>query len=124
MQIGMFGLGRMVANMVSRLIRGGHECIVFNRTQERVKELAKELHLSGIFHVDVGTSGGVWGLERGYCLMIGGEAKAVRYLEPVFRTLAPGRGDISRTPGRETSSSTVEEGYCIAGHPAPATSST
>ena len=179
MQIGMFGLGRMGANMVRRLIRGGHECIVFNRTQERVKELvkegaigaasleelveklkppravwlmvpaavvddtlhdlamqmkkddiivdggnsyyiddirrARELHLNGIFHVDVGTSGGVWGLERGYCLMIGGEAKAVRYLEPVFRTLAPGRGDIARTPGRETSSSTVEEGYLHCG---------
>ena len=178
-QIGMFGLGRMGANMVRRLIRGGHECIVYNRTQERVRELAKEgaigaasleelvaklkppravwlmvpaavvddtlhdlstqmkkddiivdggnsyyiddvrrareLQLNGIFHVDVGTSGGVWGLERGYCLMIGGEAKAVRHLEPVFRTLAPGRGDISRTPGREASSSTVEEGYLHCG---------
>ena len=73
---------------------------------------ARELHRP-VFHVDVGTSGGVWGLERGYCLMIGGEA--VRYLEPVFRTLAPGRGDISRTPGREKSSSTVEEGYLHCG---------
>jgi len=179
MQIGMVGLGRMGANMVRRLIRGGHECIVFNRTQERVKELAKEgavgaasledlvgtlkspravwlmvpaavvddtvhslqtqmqkgdiivdggnsyyiddirrakkLQPKGILYVDVGTSGGVWGLERGYCLMIGGEAEAVRYLEPAFKTLAPGRGVISRTPGRETSSSAVEEGYLHCG---------
>jgi 6-phosphogluconate dehydrogenase len=76
---------------------------------------AKELRLKGIYHVDVGTSGGVWGLERGFCLMIGGEDEPVRRLEPVFKALAPGRSDISRTPGRETSSDTVEQGYLHCG---------
>jgi 6-phosphogluconate dehydrogenase len=179
MQIGMIGLGRMGANMVRRLIRGGQECVVFNRTPGRVTELAKEgaigatsledfvarlrppravwlmvpaaavddtlrdlreqmekddiivdggnsyyiddirrakeLRLNRIYHVDVGTSGGVWGLERGFCLMIGGEDEPVRRLEPVFKALAPGRGNISRTPGRETSSDTVEQGYLHCG---------
>src|SRR5690242_21232148 len=179
MQIGMIGLGRMGAGMVRRLLRGGHQCVVFDRKLDTLKELAKEgaigamsledfvarlkppraawlmvpaaavddtlrglgsqmqkddiivdggnsyyiddirraeeLKLRGIHYLDVGTSGGVWGLERGYCLMIGGEAESVRRLDPVFKTLAPGRGDISRTPGRERSASTAEEGYLYCG---------
>ena len=179
MQIGMIGLGRMGANMVRRLLRGGHQCVVFDRNLDSVKDLAKEgaigatsledfvarlkppragwlmlpaavvddtlhglgaqmqkddiivdggnsyyiddirrakeLKSHGVHYVDVGTSGGVWGLERGFCLMIGGEAEPVRRLDPVFKTLAPGRGDISRTPGREGSASTAEEGYLYCG---------
>ena len=76
---------------------------------------AKELKPRGIHYLDVGTSGGVWGFERGFCLMIGGEAEPVRHLDPVFKTLAPGRGDISRTPGREKSPGTAEEGYLYCG---------
>ena len=76
---------------------------------------AKELKPKGIRYVDVGTSGGVWGIERGYCLMIGGEGDAVLHLDPVFKTLAPGRGDIPRTPGREKAPGTVEEGYLHCG---------
>jgi 6-phosphogluconate dehydrogenase len=76
---------------------------------------AKELKPRGVHYLDVGTSGGVWGVDRGFCLMIGGEAEAVRHLDPVFKTLAPGRGDISRTPGREKSASTAEEGYLYCG---------
>jgi 6-phosphogluconate dehydrogenase len=76
---------------------------------------AKELAPAGIHYVDVGTSGGVWGLERGYCMMIGGEADAVRHLDPIFATLAPGRGDIPRTPGREQAGGTSEQGYLHCG---------
>jgi 6-phosphogluconate dehydrogenase len=179
MQLGMIGLGRMGANMVRRLMRAGHECVVFDRSQESVQALAKdgakgsaslddfvaklrppraawlmvpaaavdgtlaalapkmqsqdtivdggnsyyiddirrskELKPSGIYYVDVGTSGGVWGLERGYCLMIGGEKQAVQRLDPIFKTLAPGRGDIPRTPGREKAGGTAEEGYLHCG---------
>jgi 6-phosphogluconate dehydrogenase len=180
MRIGVIGLGKMGANIVRRLIRSGHECVVFNRTPEKVQQLAtegaiaatdladmisqlpsprviwlmlpagetteqaiaqlakllapgdiiidggnthyiddirraKELALKGIDYVDVGTSGGVWGLERGYCLMIGGQESIVQYLDPIFKTLAPGRGDISRTPGRELSTSTAESGYLHCG---------
>ncbi len=175
----MIGLGRMGANMVRRLQRGGHQCVVFDRNQNSVKDLvnegatgatslenfvaklkppraawlmvpaaavddtlhdlcaqiqkddiivdggnsyyiddirrARELKHGGIHHIDVGTSGGVWGLDRGFCLMIGGEAEPVQRLEPVFKTLAPGRGDISRTPGREESAGTAEEGYLYCG---------
>ena len=164
MQIGMIGLGRMGANMVRRLIKSGHECVVFDRSQKLVQELvcesavgasdlrdiieklaapravwlmvpaaavdetvadlvplleagdtivdggnsyyvddirrAKELAGKGIHYIDVGTSGGVWGLERGYCMMIGGEKEAVERLDPIFRTLGPGAGNIVRTPGR------------------------
>jgi 6-phosphogluconate dehydrogenase len=178
-QVGMIGLGRMGANMVRRLLRGGHQCAVFDRaanavtaltkegaigagsTSEFVQALskpravwlmvpvgavdstiadllphlehgdilidggnsyygddirrAKELAPQGIHYVDVGTSGGVWGLERGYCLMIGGEADVVRHLDPIFATLAPGRGNISRTPGRERSNGTSEQGYLHCG---------
>jgi 6-phosphogluconate dehydrogenase len=181
MQLGMIGLGRMGASMVSRLLQGGHECVVFDMKPESVKDLAskgatgaasldefmakleppravwlmvpaaavevtvqdlaarmqqadividggnsyyiddirraKELKAKGIRYVDVGTSGGVWGIERGYCLMIGGEGDAVLHLDPIFKTLAPGRGDIPRTPGREKARGTVEEGYLHCGPP-------
>jgi 6-phosphogluconate dehydrogenase len=179
MQLGMIGLGRMGANMVRRLLKGGHECVVFNRSQKPVAEAvkegavgtaslaevaekltkpravwlmvpvgaveqtisellphldpgdilidggnsyyiddirrAKELRPKGIHYVDVGTSGGVWGLERGYCMMIGGETDAVKHLDPVFVTLAPGRGDIPRTPGRNGTGGTSEQGYLHCG---------
>jgi 6-phosphogluconate dehydrogenase len=179
MQVGMIGLGRMGANMVRRLQRGGHQCVVFDRNEDSVKGAAKEgavgatslddfvaklepprvawlmvpaaavddtlrvlgaqmqkgdiivdggnsyyiddirraeeLNLRGVHYLDVGTSGGVWGSERGYCLMIGGEAEPARHLDPIFKTLAPGRGDISRTPGREKSDGTAEEGYLYCG---------
>src|SRR5690349_14972209 len=165
MQLGMIGLGRMGANMVRRLIRSGHQCVVYDRSPQTVKELAKdqaagagslqdlvkklakpravwmmvpagvvdqtiaelaplleqgdilidggnsyyvddlrrakELAGKGIHYVDVGTSGGVWGLERGYCMMIGGETAVVQRLDPIFATLAPGIGDIPRTQGRD-----------------------
>jgi 6-phosphogluconate dehydrogenase len=78
---------------------------------------AKALRLQGIHYVDVGTSGGVWGIERGYCLMIGGSPEAVAYLDPIFKALAPGRGDIPRTPGREHLTGTAEEGYVHCGPP-------
>ena len=177
MQIGMIGLGRMGANMVRRLLRGGHQCVVFDKNEDSVKDLAKEgaigatsledfvaklkppraawlmvpaaavddtlhglgaqmqkgdiivdggnsyyiddirrakeLKPRGVHYLDVGTSGGVWGFERGFCLMIGGEAEPVRRLDPIFKTLAPGRGDISRTPGRDKSAGTAEEGYLV-----------
>jgi 6-phosphogluconate dehydrogenase len=179
MQIGMIGLGRMGGNMVRRLLRGGHECVVYARHPDAVQVLAKEgavasssldefvqklkrprvvwlmvpaagvdrtidelarylqqddliidggnsyyiddirrardLAARGIRYVDVGTSGGVWGLERGYCLMIGGPDQAVNRLDPVCKTLAPGRGAISRTPGREKVQGTAEEGYLHCG---------
>jgi len=179
MQIGMVGLGRMGANMVRRLLKGGHQCVVFDRSLKAVEELAaekavgsscladfvkkltkpravwlmvpaavvdqsiadllphlekedilidggnsyyiddirraKKLAPQGIHYVDVGTSGGVWGLERGYCMMIGGEQKIVKHLDPIFATLAPGQGDISRTPGREKVGGTAEQGYLHCG---------
>jgi len=179
MQLGMIGLGRMGANMVRRLLKGGHRCVVFDRSPNVVKELAKENavgastladfvaklekpravwlmvpaavvgktiadllpHLSEgdtlidggnsyyvddirragelapkrIHYVDVGTSGGVWGLERGYCMMIGGPDQAVERLDPIFQTLAPGVGDIARTPGREKIGGTAEQGYLHCG---------
>ena len=179
MQIGMIGLGRMGANMVRRLLRGGHECVVFDANVGNVKQLAgegavgatslddfirklktpravwlmlpaavvdgtlkelssrlqkddividggnsyyiddirraKELEPAGVNYVDVGTSGGVWGLERGYCMMIGGPKAAVQRLDPIFKTLAPGPGDIPRTPGREKATSTAEDGYLHCG---------
>jgi 6-phosphogluconate dehydrogenase len=178
MQLGMIGLGRMGANMVRRLITGGHQCVVFDMSPKAVQELvqekaigassladfvkkldkpravwlmvpaavvdktiadlvpilerddilidggnsyyiddirrAKELGAKGIHYVDVGTSGGVWGLERGYCMMIGGEDEVVKRLDPIFARLAPGAGDIARTPGRE-SGGTAEQGYLHCG---------
>jgi len=182
MQLGMIGLGRMGANMVRRLLRGGHSCVVFNRSADSVHRLASEgatgatsldefvrtltkpraawvmvpagnpteqtvmtlaqrmeagdiiidggnsyfkddvrraktLKERGILYVDVGTSGGIWGIERGYCMMIGGDAQAVTRLDPIFKTLAPGRGDIPRTPGRGTLDGTAEDGYLHCGPP-------
>ncbi|MBL6617164.1 MAG: decarboxylating 6-phosphogluconate dehydrogenase [Reyranella sp.] len=179
MQLGMIGLGRMGANMVRRLLKGGHECVVFDMSLKAVAELVKEKavgagslaeftktlskpravwlmvpagvvdktiadllpHLEpgdilidggnsyyiddirratelapkSIHYVDVGTSGGVWGLERGYCMMVGGETETVKRLEPIFGTLAPGRGDIARTPGREKAGGTAEQGWLHCG---------
>jgi 6-phosphogluconate dehydrogenase len=179
MQIGMIGLGRMGANMVRRLMRGGHHCVVYDRNAQAVHSLAEEgavgaaslddfvakldpsravwlmvpaavvdstlndltarlqsddiiidggnsyyiddirraaeLKSKGIHYVDVGTSGGIWGMERGYCQMIGGETEIVRRLDPIFKTLAPGRSDIPRTPGREKVSGTAEDGYLHCG---------
>ncbi|HJU16269.1 MAG TPA: decarboxylating 6-phosphogluconate dehydrogenase [Stellaceae bacterium] len=179
MQLGMIGLGRMGANMVRRLLKNGHDCVVFDMSPKAVSELtaeravgasslvdlvkklekpravwlmvpaaavdktiadllpalepgdilidggnsyyiddirrAKELAPRRIHYVDVGTSGGVWGLERGYCLMIGGDKAAVERLDPIFATLAPGRGDIPRTPGREKAGGTAEQGYLHCG---------
>jgi 6-phosphogluconate dehydrogenase len=179
MQLGMIGLGRMGANMVRRLLKGGHQCVVFDRSPQAVKELvkekaigaeslsafvnklespraiwlmvpaavvdetitsllphleaediiidggnsyyvddirrAKDLAAKNIHYVDVGTSGGVWGLERGYCMMIGGENSVVERLDPIFATLAPGRGDIPRTPGREKLDGTAEQGFLRCG---------
>jgi len=179
MELGMIGLGRMGANMVRRLMRGGHQCVVFDANPQSVKAMTQEgavgasslaefvarlkapravwmmvpaavvdatlkelVHLDqkgdmvidggnsyyiddmrragelathGIHYLDVGTSGGVWGLERGYCLMIGGEAEAVQHLDPIFKALAPGRGQIPRTPGRAQAAGTAEEGYLHCG---------
>src|SRR4030095_11438285 len=179
MQIGMIGLGRMGANMVRRLLKGGHQCVVFDMSLKAVNELvqekaagsssirdlvaklekprtvwlmvpaavvdktiaellpnleagdilidggnsyyvddlrrAKELAANRIHFVDVGTSGGVWGLERGYCMMVGGEKDVVQHLDPLFWTLAPGRGDIPPTPGREKLDGTAQQGYLHCG---------
>jgi 6-phosphogluconate dehydrogenase len=179
MQLGMVGLGRMGANMVRRLMKNGHQCVVYDVTPKSVTELAgegatgsssfqdfvskltkpraiwlmipaavvdqtiaqiaphleagdilidggnsyyiddirrsKQLEPKGIKYVDVGTSGGVWGLERGYCMMIGGPDDAVHHLDPIFKTIAPGPGDIPRTPGREKLVGTAEDGYLHCG---------
>jgi 6-phosphogluconate dehydrogenase len=179
MQLGMIGLGRMGANMIRRLMRGGHECVVYDRDGDAVRQLAdegalgavsleeftsklqaprvvwlmvpaavvdavlddlkpllqagdividggnshyiddirraEELAVLAIQYMDVGTSGGVWGLERGYCMMFGGPEDAANHLDPIFKTLAPGRGSIGRTKGRETMSGTAEEGYLHCG---------
>ncbi len=179
MQLGMIGLGRMGANMVRRLMKAGHDVVVYDVNPEAVKQLeqegatgasshqdfveklekprsvwmmvpvafvdstiealvpllerddilidggnsryhddirrAGELEASGIHYVDAGTSGGVWGLERGYCLMIGGEDEIVRHLDPIFASLAPGMGDVERTPGRDKLGGTAEQGYLHCG---------
>ncbi|PWT98742.1 MAG: 6-phosphogluconate dehydrogenase (decarboxylating), partial [Candidatus Melainabacteria bacterium] len=180
MQLGVLGLGRMGANIVRRLIRNGHECVVYNRSFDKVKELQTEgakgaktleelvagltkpraawvmipagqpteqmvlalanlmesgdiiidggnsyykddvrraqlMAKKGIHYLDVGTSGGVWGLERGYCLMIGGPEIAVKHLDPIFKTLAPGIGNIPKTPGRQKFNPTAEQGYLHCG---------
>jgi 6-phosphogluconate dehydrogenase len=180
MQIGMIGLGRMGANMVRRLMKNGHQCVVFDHSPENIASLAKEgatpaatlqelvtklsdpkaiwlmvpageptestvLALSallpkgstiidggnsfyhddvrrsemlkgkGINYMDVGTSGGVWGVERGYCLMIGGDAATAKRLEPIFATLAPGKGTIDPTPGRDPAKGTAAEGFLYCG---------
>jgi 6-phosphogluconate dehydrogenase len=178
--MGMIGLGRMGANMVRRLMKGGHHCVVFDLNPDNVKQLtaagavgasaleemvqrlskpravwvmvpagaptektvmdlaarmekgdtiidggnsyfkddiARSATLAGrgIHYVDVGTSGGIWGYERGYCMMIGGPKEAVQRLDPIFRTLAPGQGDIPRTPGREKIGGSAEQGYIHCG---------
>src|SRR5262245_38075551 len=179
MQLGMIGLGRMGSNMVRRLARAGHDCVVFDQSPDAVAALtaecgrgtaslrdfvgslatpraiwlmvpagvvdatlvelkpllqrgdivvdggnsyyvddirrSKELTANGIHYVDVGTSGGVWGIERGYCMMIGGETAPVGRLDPIFASLAPGRGTIARTPGRESIAGTAEFGYLHCG---------
>src|SRR6201981_1924916 len=179
MQLAMIGLGRMGANMVRRLIKGGHQCVVFDMSPKAVEDLArekavgassladlvgklekpravwlmvpaavvdktiadlvphleaddilidggnsyyiddirraKELAPKKIHYVDVGTSGGVWGLERGYCMMIGGENDVVKHLDPIFACLAPGIGNIDRTPGRPANQGTAEQGYLHCG---------
>lgn len=180
MQLGMIGLGRMGANMVRRLLRNSHQCVVYDANPEAVAALVAEgaigassledfvskltvpraawimvpaaitdnvvndlaahmqsgdtiidggnsyfrddrrrsesLRPKGIHYLDVGTSGGVWGLERGYCMMIGGDKEAVERLDPIFRSLAPGRGEIPKTPGREKLGGTAEYGYLHCGH--------
>jgi 6-phosphogluconate dehydrogenase len=180
MQLGMIGLGRMGGNMVRRLMKAGHECVVYDRDPKNVEKLAAEgatgatslqdlvaklrepraawvmvpsgppteetvlelaesmrpgdiiidggnsyykddvrraatLRPKGIRYVDVGTSGGVYGLERGYCLMLGGEKEVISHLDPIWKTLAPGRGDVPRTPGREKMKGTSEDGYLHCG---------
>jgi 6-phosphogluconate dehydrogenase len=179
MQLGMIGLGRMGANMVRRLLRNGHQCIVYDASPNAVQVLATDgaipaasleefankltppraawlmvpaavvdktlsalevlmqpgdiiidggnsyyiddihraeaLMAKGIHYLDVGTSGGIWGLERGYCMMIGGPEAAVQHLDPIFKTLAPGRGSVDRTPGRERIGGTAEDGYLYCG---------
>src|SRR6516225_709635 len=179
MQLGMIGLGRMGANMVRRLQKNGHQCVVFDRTPATVQQLssegatgstslddfvqklqkpraiwlmvpaavvdssigellpklesgdilidggnsyyhddirrAAELKPKGIHYVDVGTSGGVWGRERGYCMMIGGETEIVKHLDPIFAALAPGIDGAPRTPGRQRHGGTSEQGYLHCG---------
>jgi 6-phosphogluconate dehydrogenase len=179
MQLGMIGIGRMGGNMVRRLLKSGHQCVLYNRSANAVAELvkekavgttsladfakklttpravwlmvptgavdnviadllphlehgdilvdggnsyyiddirrAKDLTPKGIHYLDVGTSGGIWGLERGYCMMIGGDVDVVKHLDPIFASLAPGRGNIPRTPGRENVSGTSEQGYLHCG---------
>lgn len=179
MQLGMIGLGRMGANIVRRLMRDGHTCVVYDTHPDAVAALvdggavgtssleefaaklekpraawimvpaavtdkviqsliphlekediiidggnsyfrddrrrARELSPRGIHYIDCGTSGGVWGLERGYCLMIGGEDDPVRHLDPIFKSIAPGRCGLPRTPGREKLGGTAEEGYLHCG---------
>ena len=180
MQIAMVGLGRMGGNMVRRLMRGGHRCVVFDRSADAVRQLGSEgaggaaslqelvakldkpravwvmvpaggpteetvnalgdvldkgdaiidggnsyfkddvrraqvLKQKGIAYMDVGTSGGIWGIERGYCMMVGGDKDAVKRFDPILKTLAPGRGDVPRTPGRTKTEGTAEEGYLHCG---------
>ncbi len=180
MQLGMIGLGRMGANMARRLMRNGHQCVVYDRSPDAVKTLvgegakgadslsamiaaldkprhiwvmvpaggptestvmelgekldagdtiidggntyfkddvrrARALAAKKINYVDAGTSGGVYGLERGYCMMIGGDTEVVRRLDPIFKTLAPGRGTVERTPGRDKQGGTAEDGYLHCG---------
>jgi 6-phosphogluconate dehydrogenase len=179
MQLGMIGLGRMGANLVRRLMRDGHRCVVYDRSADAVKALqdedadgassitefvgklaqpraiwimvpaavvqatidqlrplldegdiiidggnsyyrddidrARQLAVDGIHYVDCGTSGGVWGLDRGYCLMIGGEPGPVSHLDPIFKTIAPGEGSAEPTPGRSVEDSTAPHGYLHCG---------
>jgi 6-phosphogluconate dehydrogenase len=180
MQLGMIGLGRMGGNMVRRLMRGGHKCVVFDLNPDNIKALASEgasgatsmedfiaklakpravwvmvpaggatentvmklaglmepgdtiidggnsyfkddvrrskvLKGRGLHYLDVGTSGGVWGIERGYCMMIGGSKESFQRLDPIFKTLAPGQGDVAPTDGRQGKNPTAEQGYLYCG---------
>ena len=180
MQLGMIGLGRMGANMVRRLMKNGHQCVVYDNNPDTVAALGKEgatgassledmaqklsapravwvmvpagaateatvvalskvlsagdtiidggnshykddvrraesLQEKGVTYLDAGTSGGIWGVDRGYCLMVGGDAAAFQRLESIFATLAPGMGDIPRTPGRPADKGTAEKGYLYCG---------
>lgn len=180
MQLGMIGLGKMGGNIVHRLLRGGHDCVVYDTNPENISQLAMEgatasldissfirqlqkpravwimlpagkvtestinkisdllekgdtiidggntnykddvrrahaLSGKGISYIDVGTSGGVWGLDRGYCMMIGGDKEVVSLLDPIFKTLSPGAGNIETTPGREQKLSTASQGYLYTG---------
>jgi 6-phosphogluconate dehydrogenase len=180
MQLGMIGLGRMGGNIVRRLMRAGHSCVVFDKSSDAVQGLAGEgaspsndlsdfvrqldapravwvmlpagaithstivelsgllqkgdilidggnshfhddvahaemLNAKGIRYLDVGTSGGIWGLERGYCMMMGGDKSAAEHLDPIFSALAPGAGTIDKTPHREGRNPTVEQGYLYCG---------
>jgi len=104
-----------IADLLPRLERG--DILIDGGNSYYIDDIrrAKELAARGVHYVDVGTSGGIWGLERGYCMMIGGEVSVVKRLDPIFATLAPGRGDIPRTPGREKTNSTTENGYLHCG---------
>ena len=106
---------KTIAELLPLLERG--DCIIDGGNSYYIDDIrrAKELASDGIHYVDVGTSGGVWGLERGYCMMIGGAAEVVGRLDPIFATLAPGAGDIARTPGREKIGGTAEQGYLHCG---------
>ncbi len=180
MQLGMIGLGRMGANMVRRLMKGGHQCVVFDLSPDNVKKLSAEgatgassmedfvkklnkpraawvmvpagdatestvlklaglmeagdtiidggnsyykddirrskiLKEKGLHYLDVGTSGGIWGVERGYCMMIGGSKESAQRLDPIFKTLAPGVGDVPPTPGRKGKNPSAEQGYLYCG---------
>src|SRR5712691_120881 len=117
MQLGMVGLGRMGANLVRRLMRDGHDCVIDggNSYYRDDIERAKALEPKGFHYVDVGTSGGVFGLERGFCLMIGGEKQVVRHLDPIFKSIAPGVEGAPRTPNRNGNGSTAEDGYLHCG---------
>src|SRR6266516_2574597 len=116
-QLGMVGLGRMGANIVRRLMRDGHECVVYDVNSYYRDDIrrAKEVAGQGIDYIDCGTSGGVFGLDRGYCLMIGGPDEAVERLDPIFATLAPGVDSAERTPGRNGEPSAAEQGYLHCG---------
>src|SRR5258708_345988 len=126
MQLGMVGLGRMGSNLVRRLMRDGHRCVVYDVSASAVASLsaegatgadivrARQVAERKIGYVDCGTSGGIWGLERGCCLMIGGESEVVQRLDPIFRTIAPGSGSAEPTPGRAPGG-TAQEGYVHCG---------
>jgi 6-phosphogluconate dehydrogenase len=104
-----------IADLLSQLTPG--DIVIDGGNSYYVDDIrrARQLSQQGIHYVDVGTSGGIWGRERGYCLMIGGEATVVKHLDPIFAQLAPGVGDIARTPGRETNGGTAERGYLHCG---------
>jgi 6-phosphogluconate dehydrogenase len=106
---------KTIADLLPHLERG--DILIDGGNSYYVDDIrrAKELAPKGIHYVDVGTSGGVWGLERGYCMMVGGEADVVKHLDPIFATLAPGRGDIPRTPGRDKAGGTAEQGWLHCG---------